>query len=224
MNRLEFLARMRKSLEQGGLPEDDIKDALSYYEEVFFDAGEDHEIDTAESMGEPEEIARDILIESGLHPDGDAQFPPEEIKPAERSSEGSTDSTAYTGAAASAPKKASNGNLLLKLLLLVITFPVWLPILIVVVVLLFVVVVVAFSLVFAFFAAGVGILLSGFRTMFEAPFAGIMMIGGGLFITGLFVLIAGPVLKRFIPGAINMFRSIIDKMGDALRNGGRKNG
>lgn len=223
MNRLEFLARMRKRLEQGGLPEDDINDALSYYEEVFLDAGEDHEIDTAESMGEPEDIARDILIESGIHPDGDAQFPPEEIKTAERSSEADVHDT--TSAAATGTSSKSSGiSTLIKLLILVLTFPIWLPILILVVVFLFVIIVVAFSLVFGFLIAGVSIIFGGIRTLFEAPFVGMMMLGGGLLVVGLFVLIAGPVLKRFIPGAINLFRSVIDKLGDALRNGGRKNG
>ena len=39
MNKLEFLTRLRNSLERGGMPVEDINDALTYYEEVFMDAG-----------------------------------------------------------------------------------------------------------------------------------------------------------------------------------------
>ena len=39
MNKREFLTKMRNRLEQFGLPHDDINDALSYYEEIFLDAG-----------------------------------------------------------------------------------------------------------------------------------------------------------------------------------------
>ncbi len=217
MNRLEFLAKMRNTLEKGGLPEDDIKDALSYYEEVFLDAEEGN---GAETMGDPESIARDILMEAGIHADGDAQLPPEEIKP-ESYSSGSTGTAHYSES--SAPKK-SGSNMLLKLILIVLTFPIWMPVLIVVVVLLFVVIVVVLALVFSFLAAGIAALLGGIRLLFEAPFSGMMMAGGGLVITGLFVLIAGPVLKKFVPATINIFRNIIDRIGDEFRNGGRKNG
>lgn len=114
--------------------------------------------------------------------------------------------------------------MLLKLILIVLTFPIWLPVLIVVVVLLFVLIVVALSLVFSFFAAGIAALFSGVHLLFTAPFSGMMMTGGGLIIMGLFILIAGPVLKKVVPGLINIFRNIIDRVGDEFRKGGKNNG
>ena len=53
MNKLEFLTRLRNSLERGGMPVEDINDALTYYEEVFMDAGFGKEEETAASEYTP---------------------------------------------------------------------------------------------------------------------------------------------------------------------------
>ena len=37
MNRLEYLTQLRRSLEDGGLAEDEINDAMGFYEEIFLD-------------------------------------------------------------------------------------------------------------------------------------------------------------------------------------------
>ena len=42
MNRLEYLTQLRRSLEDGGLAEDEINDAMGFYEEIFLDAGTAH--------------------------------------------------------------------------------------------------------------------------------------------------------------------------------------
>ena len=47
MNRLEYLTRLRRLLEDGGLAEDEINDAMGFYEEIFLDAGAAHEAETA---------------------------------------------------------------------------------------------------------------------------------------------------------------------------------
>lgn len=80
MNRLEFLTDLRYSLEKGGLPRADIEDALSYYEEIFLDSGYGSDEQTAQSLGSPEELAREILIENGIHVDGDAVFEVGDVK------------------------------------------------------------------------------------------------------------------------------------------------
>lgn len=74
MNRLEFLTSLRYSLEKGGLPREDIEDALSYYEEIFLDSGYGSDEQTAATLGSPEELAREILLENGIHADGNATF------------------------------------------------------------------------------------------------------------------------------------------------------
>lgn len=57
MNRLEYLTQLRRSLEDGGLAEDEINDAMGFYEEIFLDAGAAHEAETAANLGSPEELA-----------------------------------------------------------------------------------------------------------------------------------------------------------------------
>ena len=37
MNRLEYLTQLRRLLEDGGLAEDEINDAMGFYEEIFLD-------------------------------------------------------------------------------------------------------------------------------------------------------------------------------------------
>ena len=51
MNRLEYLTQLRRSLEDGGLAEDEINDAMGFYEEIFLDAGAAHEAETAANLG-----------------------------------------------------------------------------------------------------------------------------------------------------------------------------
>jgi len=60
MNRLEYLTQLRRSLEDGGLAEDEINDAMGFYEEIFLDAGTAHEAETAANLGSPEELANKI--------------------------------------------------------------------------------------------------------------------------------------------------------------------
>ena len=43
MNRLEYLTQLRRLLEDGGLAEDEINDAMGFYEEIFLDAGAAHD-------------------------------------------------------------------------------------------------------------------------------------------------------------------------------------
>lgn len=74
MNRLEYLTQLRRLLEDGGLAEDEINDAMGFYEEIFLDAGAAHEAETAANLGSPEELANKILQDSGIHPQGDSYF------------------------------------------------------------------------------------------------------------------------------------------------------
>ena len=57
MNRLEYLTQLRRLLEDGGLAEDEINDAMGFYEEIFLDAGAAHEAETAANLGSPENFA-----------------------------------------------------------------------------------------------------------------------------------------------------------------------
>lgn len=56
MNRLEYLTQLRRLLEDGGLAEDEINDAMGFYEEIFLDAGAAHEAETAENSARPKSL------------------------------------------------------------------------------------------------------------------------------------------------------------------------
>lgn len=59
MTKYEYLARLEQLL--ADLPPQQRRDALDYYAEYFDAAGNDHEAETAEKLGGPESVARDIL-------------------------------------------------------------------------------------------------------------------------------------------------------------------
>ena len=205
MNKLEFLTRLRNSLERGGMPAEDINDALTYYEEVFMDAGFGKEEETAASMGMPEDVAVNILRESGITPPPPPV--PQNIAPAPQPQK----------------KKPSGGAIAASIIIAVLTFPIWLPILIVAVVMLFVIIVVLFSLVFAFIAAGIGLIIGGFALIFEIPSVALMALGAGFIITGLVILMCKPVFGAAIPACGRGIKKLFAWVGGLFKKGGKEN-
>lgn len=67
MNKTEFLERLRRAL-GGKLPEEELSDVLSYYEEYFADAGTDGEEEAAAGLGSPESVAEQVLEGRLEHP------------------------------------------------------------------------------------------------------------------------------------------------------------
>ena len=72
MTRIEFLAELSRKLDK--LPKEEFENVLRYYDEVFLDAGVDKESETAENLGSIDEIARQILIDNNIAPDGEPEF------------------------------------------------------------------------------------------------------------------------------------------------------
>lgn len=66
MNKQQFLAELRKHL--FGLPQDDIKQSLDYYAEMIDDRIEDgiSEEDAVSDIGDPQEIAKQILMDTPM--------------------------------------------------------------------------------------------------------------------------------------------------------------
>ena len=62
MNREEYLKRLSFLLKD--LPEEEIEDAIAYYEDYFEEAGEDKEEQVIRELGSPEKIAKMISRES----------------------------------------------------------------------------------------------------------------------------------------------------------------
>lgn len=181
MNKLEFLTGLRNCLERGGMNTEDIGDALAYYEEVFLDAGFGKEEETAAAMGSPEEVAMNILRESGIQAGNAVHSPQQTVE--------------------QSPKKDKTAaeNRILKIVLAVITSPFWLPVLIAAAAVLFSLIVTVIALVFSVIITGVSLIGAGIVLMFVVPCIGLIMTGAGLVFTGLLMLLCKPVFRVVIP-------------------------
>jgi len=214
MNKLEFLTKMRNRLEQFGLPQDDINDALSYYEEVFLDAGFGKEEATSAELGDPIEIADGILRDSGIHTADASEFPPR------------YDDTQVSGGnnQNSGNTRKSTENFWLKFIILILTFPVWLPIIITVFAVLFAFLVSLIAIIASLAFAGIALIIGGIQIAFEAPPIGITLIGIGLMVTGMFVMIGRPCFRKLVPASIKLIRRFVDWVRNLFgRKEGQKN-
>lgn len=206
MNKLEFLTRLRNCLERGGMNTDDINDALTYYEEVFLDAGFGKEEETAAAMGSPEEVAMNILRESGIQVSAPV-FP---IQP----------QPVPVGAPvyqAPVKDKSSTENRVLKIVLAVVTFPFWLPVLIVAVSMLFALIVTAIAVAFSLIVTGGSLIAGGIAAMFMVPCIGLMLTGAGLIVTGLLVLLLKPVFRVVIPACGKAVKSAFRRVAGLFK-------
>ena len=213
MNKLEFLTRLRNSLEKGGLPKEDINDALTYYEEVFLDAGFGKEEETAASMGLPEDVAVNILRESGIHINPAPVMPPQNAG-AQNFNNNTT---------AQPVKKTSGGTWALRIIIGVLTFPIWLPILIVICSLLFALIVVICSLVFAAAVSAISLIVGGLITIFDSPFLALMFIGLGLIVTGIVIIICKPAFNAFIPACGRAIKRFWNWIMQLFKKGDKEN-
>ncbi|MBR1738792.1 MAG: DUF1700 domain-containing protein [Ruminococcus sp.] len=201
MNRLEFLTELRTALAQGGLPHEDIEDAMRYYEEVFLDAGPSNEEDTAATLGDPAAIARDILMENGIHADGESAFMMSEAAAPGQQPYGSAD--AAMGSHLRQNTGSNNSKMIL--ILLLISFPIWIgPFFAVLGIVMSAYAVLG---VFWFLCVVLGItaIVSGIYNLFAIPPIGFMMIGAGFILMSLTGLVALPLLRLLTKGVRALF-------------------
>ena len=59
MDKAEFITQLKRNLKK--LPEDEIKNAIEYYEEYFNEAGEENEQKIIEELGNPANVASQII-------------------------------------------------------------------------------------------------------------------------------------------------------------------
>lgn len=233
MNRLEFLTQLRYTLEKGGLPQNDIDDALTYYEEIFLDAGYGKDEETVASLGSPEKIAKDILIESGIDVEfvfgqsdtiqndktyneytyGDGKY-------GEKSSSDTANSYSYgsydTNNTYNGTKSSTGMSTAGKLLLIILTFPLWIGVVATMFGLLVAAIAVAFSLTIGLIAGGFGLLFGGIFTLFEAPPIGLCMLGGGLICCGIFGLISRPAFRGISKYVFGGMRKLVKKAHELI--------
>ena len=219
MNKLEFLTRLRNRLESGGMPADDINDALTYYDEVFLDAGFGKEEETAASMGTPEDVAVNLLRESGIHVDPSPAMPPNRNVFPQNNAQG-----AYQNGYAYAQPKHSNTSFSIAMLIIgILTFPVWFPILITVVAVLFSLIVTLAAVAVGLIVSAAALLFGGIFCIFEAPAIGLMLLGIGLFATGIIILICKPIFNAVIPAFGRAIKRFCNWIVGLFKKGGKSN-
>lgn len=197
MNRLEYLTALRRRLEEGGLAEDEINDALSFYEEIFLDAGSAHEAETAANLGTPEELANKILQDSGIHAQGDAVF----------QMESATDPSAAQSAE---PDSRPQSGSLAKLIVLIITSPIWFSIMCALAAVALAILAALISIIITVFMVGFSLTIGGIVTLFTVYPAGIALIGAGLICIGLGGLIVMPIIRGIWHGCVSLFNKFTD--------------
>ena len=199
MKRIEFITELSRKLYK--LPKEELESVLSYYDEIFLDAGIENEEETAEKLGNIDDIIRQILIDNNIDPDGQPEYYVDSAKQNQNKSnvyqQKSETSNHSSGMSAGA-----------KLLIAILTFPIWLPILIVIVSLAFALLVTVIAVASAFSVAGVSCIVVGIVTLFTAPPIGLATLGIGLVFLGIIGLIASPVLKSVFNGVRNVLNSI----------------
>ena len=211
MNRNEYLSRLRQYLEKGGLGIDDIEDAVRYYEEIFLDAGEENEGKTAENLGSPEELARKILIDNGIHCDGEPTYQVNSSYSNGTNYNNSNNNTnsGYGRNPQDYDEQRKRNNLLLKIIIVILTFPIWISIAAAVGGVAFGLLVAAIAIVFAFIVTGVVCTVCGIVAIFTAPPAGLVVLGVGLVFIGLSGLIILPAIKGLWHLGVRLFNWII---------------
>lgn len=199
MKREEFLGKLKTGLDR--LPPDELESVLDYYNEIFLDAGEENEEQTAQSLGNTDDIIRQIYVENGIDPDGRPEFIMGDAV------DNRSANFQYNECAGNYNKGGKTGmTFLSKLLLLILLFPIWFPIATVVCALLFSLAVTVAALVFSLGIVGIVFSVVGIVTIFIAPPIGLVTAGIGLILTGLLTLIFRPVCSsvwRGLTGFVN---------------------
>ena len=154
MRKTEFLERLRAAL--NALPEEEAKKTIAYYAEMIDDRIEDgmSEEEAVAGLGEPEAVAREILLDAPL-----GKLVKAKMK----------------------PQRALRGW---EIVLLVLGAPIWLPLLATAVVLLFTVYVVIWSIIITLWAVSAAVLLSGAAAIFGSVWIWMQNTAAGLFVLG----------------------------------------
>ncbi len=226
MRRQEFIGQLRNKLNR--LPADELQNVIDYYNEIFLDAGEDREEETARNLGNIDDIVRQIYVENNISPDGNAEY---FVGDANRNDNRNTNANynannfnqsqnqnqGYNNGNQNADNnvyqnKSSGMSAGAKILLFILLFPVWFPIVAVVFSLLFAFFVTIIALGFALAVSGIVLAVVGIVTIFIAPPIGLITAGVGFMIMALCLLISAPVVRWAWRGLVSFCNWISGKM------------
>lgn len=181
MNKNEYLKILRENLT--ALSDDERENALSYYEEFFNDSDSDEQAISA--LGSPETVAEQILRESGNI----------------IVSESLTENTASPQPEVrDSNNQKSPANIILIILILILTFPLWIGLVATAFGVLVSLCAVIFAIITAFFSVGIGTIVAGGFFLFVSFPVGLILIGSGLIVLGIFFALVIPLFKLIFKG------------------------
>lgn len=222
MNRVDFMKQLESLLQN--ISPAEREEALQYYNEYFNDAGEENEQDVIDALGNPAKVAENIkrdLYGSGY---GDNNY--------QRASAHDKAIVEYKQTATEETKKEnhlSTGVIVLIVILCILASPLALGLGSGVLGTLVGIIATWFSLILAFGAIAIVLLLVmiilavvGVMCMFQAPLAGIAVIGIGLILGGIGILflmltvaMAGIATPAICKGIVSLFRKLFGKKENA---------
>ena len=193
LNKQQYLDRLSEKLL--GLPFEERRRIIIYYNEYFEDAGAENEQQVIEDLGEPEKLAKQILADFSVR---------EEV---------------------SAPPRVEKKKLpaIWIIILAVFALPIGLPlaiamfaVLISVFAVIFAVGVTVFAVVGSMVVGGVGMIIAGAGVIFSSFSTGLLFIGLGLLGIGLFCLLISPgiAILRWLFASVGRLFNKITKRGN----------
>lgn len=223
MTKKEFMRELGQKLSQ--IPVNEKTDALNYYEDYFADAGIEDDMLVSESMGTPEDIARQI-IEEVVHKEQSEDYFDEnaerktrnnEYVPYYRRGEQNKENQYYNHAETASKKtgthiKRSDAKIV-AIILLIISCPFWISIAVTLVACLFSVMIALISLVIAFGVSGIAMVGAAFLS--GAFSGGLLLAGSGLILFALAIVMVIPLVLfcvRFLPWLIKIATQAFKKL------------
>lgn len=204
MNKTIFLRELEQYLQ--GISEEERKEAVSYYENYFEDAGTENEEAVLAELGSPREVANSILAEleeAKTEKSDTLPMPAFAVEP--KMKQNGQQGNEYTGEKEYTQKnnsvmqekieKRDNSKWILLSLLLLFTAPVWLGLLLGMIGTLVGLVIAVVALIIGFglasgacVIAGIGVFVFGVFRLFLAPLEGVLCFGSGLLVFGIGIL------------------------------------
>lgn len=228
MNRQEFMRRLEYLLR--GIPENEKRDALAYYNDYFDEAGAENEYQVIQELGSPEQVAQTILedVQRESRQSGRQDYcsPEMEYKYSsgqEQNTYEQQDASSYASQTSTAGKQGmSTSTKVLLIIVLILTFPLWIGIvaglfggLVGLIGGLFGVIVGLIGAAFGLVVGGVGCVIGGIACLMVAPVDGLVSIGVGAILAAIGILLVVPCVWSvgvWIPQGIKALVSWIKQL------------
>lgn len=200
MDKYDFIKRLDDAL--APLSESERESALSYYKELFEDAGSEKESELIEHLGSPESIAESIIRESGMVLNAENNSDKTEEKEFDADELNHKDKKYHE-------KKRDNTTILLIVLVILLTSPVWAGVAAGALGVIIAIVVAVFALLAAFAITGIALLGTGISLLFTSIGAGILLAGIGLLFIGMVILLFMPLFAATIKFCVWLVRAVV---------------